>query len=114
MRFKLVENIFMEANKKLTSEIILQVLQDTFHTDTAKAAFRDFILPDGSFVSTGSKKNSHAFAAMLLEERLEELGYNVNALQRTRVANIEIGKLRPGTFRKVTGEELEELYRLVE
>lgn len=44
----------------------------------------------------------------------KELGYNVNALQRTRVANIEIGKLRPGTFRKVTGEELEELYRLVE
>lgn len=43
-----------------------------------------------------------------------ELGYKVNALQRTRVANIEIGKLRPGTFRKVTGEELEELYRLVE
>lgn len=42
-----------------------------------------------------------------------ELGYKVNALQRTRVANIEIGKLRPGTFRKVTGEELDELYRLV-
>ena len=41
-----------------------------------------------------------------------ELGYKVNALQRTRVANIELGKLRPGTFRKVTGEELEELYRL--
>lgn len=43
-----------------------------------------------------------------------ELGYKVNALQRTRVANIELGKLRPGTFRKVTGEELEELYSLVE
>lgn len=41
-----------------------------------------------------------------------ELGYKVNALQRTRVANIELGKLRPGTFRRVTGEELEELYRL--
>lgn len=43
-----------------------------------------------------------------------ELGYKVNALQRTRVANIELGKLRPGTFRRVTGEELEELYRLTE
>ncbi len=41
-----------------------------------------------------------------------ELGYKVNALQRTRVANIELGKLRPGTFRRVNGEELEELYRL--
>lgn len=43
-----------------------------------------------------------------------ELGYKVNALQRTRVANIELGKLRPGTFRRVNGEELEELYRLTE
>lgn len=43
-----------------------------------------------------------------------ELGYKVDALQRTRVANIEIGKLRPGTFRRVTGEELEELYSIIE
>lgn len=43
----------------------------------------------------------------------KELGYNVNALQRIRVANIELGKLRPGTFRRVTGRELEELYKSV-
>lgn len=42
-----------------------------------------------------------------------ELGYKVNALQRTRVANIELGKLRPGTFRRITGDELKELYDLV-
>lgn len=43
----------------------------------------------------------------------QELGYKVNALQRNRVANIELGKLRPGTFRKLTREELEELYNIV-
>lgn len=43
----------------------------------------------------------------------QELGYKVNALQRTRVANIELGKLRPGTFRKLTKEELADLYRIV-
>ncbi len=43
-----------------------------------------------------------------------ELGYKVNALQRTRVANIELGKLRPGTFRRIAGEELEELYAIVD
>ena len=42
-----------------------------------------------------------------------ELGYKVNALQRTRVANIELGKLRPGTFRRLTREEERELYRIV-
>lgn len=43
----------------------------------------------------------------------KELGYNVRALQRLRVANIELGKLRPGTFRKLTKDELEELYDIV-
>ena len=42
-----------------------------------------------------------------------ELGYNVNALQRTRVANIELGKLRPGTYRRLSREEERELYRIV-
>ena len=31
----------------------------------------------------------------------QELGYRVNALQRIRVANITLGKLKPGTFRRV-------------
>ena len=43
----------------------------------------------------------------------QELGYKVNALQRIRVANITLGKLRPGTFRRVSGEELQELYRMI-
>ena len=43
----------------------------------------------------------------------KELGYNVNALQRIRVANIELGKLRPGTFRRLTKEELSGLYEIV-
>ena len=44
----------------------------------------------------------------------EALELRVNVLQRVRVANIKIGKLRPGTFRRITGDELEELYSLVE
>ena len=44
----------------------------------------------------------------------EELGLNVNVLQRVRVANISLGKLRPGTFRRVYGDELIELYQSVE
>ena len=40
----------------------------------------------------------------------QELGHKVFALQRVRIANITLGKLRPGTFRRVTGAELEELY----
>lgn len=44
----------------------------------------------------------------------QELGYRVNSLQRIRVANITLGKLRPGTFRRVSGEELQQLYRMTD
>ena len=43
----------------------------------------------------------------------ETLGYKVNGLMRTRVANINLGKLKVGTFRRITGDELKELYRIV-
>lgn len=43
----------------------------------------------------------------------QELGYKVNALQRIRVANVTSGKLRPGTFRRVSGEELQTLYEMI-
>ena len=43
----------------------------------------------------------------------KELGYNVSALQRTRVANIELGKLRPGTYRRLSVEELKGLYAVL-
>lgn len=42
----------------------------------------------------------------------KELGYSVMQLKRERVMNIKLGKLTPGGYRKVTGEELERLYQL--
>ena len=43
----------------------------------------------------------------------KEVGFKVQALQRVRVANITLGKLRPGTFRRLTKEELQELYQII-
>ncbi len=42
----------------------------------------------------------------------QTLGYEVKQLKRERVMNIRLGKLTPGSYRKVTGEELERLYQL--
>lgn len=42
----------------------------------------------------------------------KELGYQVTQLKRMRIMNIKIEKIQPGKYREVTGEELEELYRL--
>lgn len=40
----------------------------------------------------------------------EALGYHVRDLVRTRIMNIELGTLKEGEYRKVTDEELDELY----
>ena len=43
----------------------------------------------------------------------KELGYQVKQLRRIRIANIELGKLKPGEYRRLTGAELEVLYSKV-
>lgn len=43
----------------------------------------------------------------------EYFGYRVTALNRIRIMNIELGGLKPGTYRVVAGAELRELKRLI-
>ena len=43
----------------------------------------------------------------------KELGYQVKQLRRVRIANIELGKLKPREYRRVTDQELEMLYSKV-
>lgn len=44
----------------------------------------------------------------------EALGYKVVRLVRVRVMNIELGDLKPGTYRELDGQELKELYEEAE
>ncbi|MGN0306529.1 MAG: 23S rRNA pseudouridine synthase F, partial [Lachnospiraceae bacterium] len=41
----------------------------------------------------------------------EVLGYEIISLKRIRVANITLGKLKPGEYRRLEGEELAQLYQ---
>ena len=41
----------------------------------------------------------------------EACGYKVRTLKRVRVMNVELGDLKPGKWREVTGPELEQLYK---
>lgn len=43
----------------------------------------------------------------------EALGYRVTKLKRTRVMNIELGDLKPGEYRKLTDDELNDLYEMI-
>ncbi len=40
------------------------------------------------------------------------LGYKVESLMRVRVMNVELGNLKPGEYRRITGDELSKLYWL--
>lgn len=42
----------------------------------------------------------------------KELGYEVHSLKRVRVANIELGRLKPGEYREIAGKELAKLYEI--
>ena len=44
----------------------------------------------------------------------ETLGYQVTRLVRVRIMNIELGGLKPGAVRKLTEQELKELYERIE
>lgn len=41
----------------------------------------------------------------------KKFGYCVLSLKRVRVMNIELGEMKPGSYREITGGELKELYR---
>lgn len=41
----------------------------------------------------------------------KECGYHVKSLKRVRVMNILLESMKPGDYREVTGDELEELYK---
>lgn len=43
----------------------------------------------------------------------EYFGFRVVTLQRVRVMNIKLGKLKVGTWRKVTEKEIQDLYKLI-
>lgn len=43
----------------------------------------------------------------------EYFGFRVVTLQRVRIMNIKLGKLKVGTWRKVTEQELKDIYKLI-
>ena len=44
----------------------------------------------------------------------EALGYQVTKLKRVRILNILLEDLQPGEYRKIEGDQLEQLYRLTQ
>ncbi len=67
---------------------------------------------------TPHKSNEKRFSIVLTEGKKHQirrmcaaLGYQIVSLKRVRIMNIEVGKLKPNQFRKITGDELKEFLK---
>lgn len=65
-------------------------------------------------VITTNKRNDKRFNIVLTEGKKHQirrmcaaLGYQVQSLKRVRIANVELGKLKPNQYRKISGDELQ-------
>ena len=61
-------------------------------------------------------KNAKRFTITLTEGKKHQirrmcaaLGYQVQTLKRVRIINVKLGKLKPNQYRKIVGEELQQL-----
>ncbi|MDE7198121.1 MAG: pseudouridine synthase [Lachnospiraceae bacterium] len=99
------------------------VKSDKAWTDTAIANMRDGVYLEALGQTTRPchiEKMGDKTLRMTLTQGLnrqirrmcEAQGYRVRSLKRTRVINIELGKLEPGEYRELTGEERTQLYRI--
>lgn len=68
----------------------------------------------------GKNPNSKTFRIILTEGKKHQirrmcaaLGYQVTDLKRVRIANIELGKLKPNQYRTLKGKELTEFLKLL-
>lgn len=68
--------------------------------------------------ATATKEDDRRFRLVLTEGKKHQvrrmcaaLGYQVQSLKRVRILNIELGKLKPNQYRKITGTELKEFLK---
>ena len=112
----------MRGSKKHEKEYLVRLNKEVKEEDIQK-------LQEGIFIRELNRstrpcritKISKVGVNMILTEGLNRqirrmwkaVGYEVLALKRTRVCNIHLGKLSPGSYRVLEGNELEDLYETV-
>jgi len=88
--------------------------------DRALRALRDGVrLEDGMSAPARARRLApdtleitiHEGRKRQVKRMLEAVGHRVSKLQRVRFGSLELGDLRPGTFRRLTAAEVEELSR---
>jgi 23S rRNA pseudouridine2604 synthase len=101
----------VKVNKAITQDFISKMSQGIFLKELGQTTRECKIIPTGKY-------SFHIIITQGLNRQIRRmchaLGYEVKSLCRIRVLNIQLGSLKPGQVRPVTGEELQELYRITE
>ncbi len=77
-----------------------------YHTKRTKAVANERSQKKFSLTLTEGKKHQ-------IRRMCAALGYQVQNLKRIRIANIELGDLKPNQFRKINGEELKQFLKIL-
>ncbi len=115
-----IVNEILRAENHHEKEYVVQVDQPITEDFLSEMASGVEILDTITNPCRVEKISSHVFK-IILEQGLNRqirrmcsaLGYNVQRLQRIRIMNINIGKLKVGDWRDLTQKELDELFTLL-
>ncbi len=99
----------VKVNKKLTKEFVKGMSEGVPILDTVTRPCVITPESDNSFRIVLTQGLNRQIRRMC-----EHFGYHVVSLKRVRVMNIKLGRLKTGTYRNVTSQEIEELKRLLE
>lgn len=105
----------VRVNKPVTEEFIRKMSEGVHIVDKEKKL--DAVTRPCKVEQTGKYKFRIILTQGLnrqIRRMSEALGYRVEELTRVRIMNIELGNLRSGEYRKLTDQELNELYKLIE
>lgn len=99
----------VKVNKKLTKEFVKGMSEGVPILDTVTRPCTITPINETSFQIVLTQGLNRQIRRMC-----EYFGYHVVSLKRIRVMNIQLGRLKMGTYRNVTSQELEELKHLLE
>ncbi|NLJ96512.1 MAG: 23S rRNA pseudouridine(2604) synthase RluF [Clostridiales bacterium] len=97
------------VNKEITKEFITQMSEGVPILDTVTKPCQVFPMGKNTFriiLTQGLNRQ--------IRRMCEYLGYKVTKLVRIRIMNINLGRLKTGTWRNVTDKELAELNQLID
>jgi 23S rRNA pseudouridine2604 synthase len=99
----------VKVNKEITQDFLQKMSQGVTIKELGQTTRECKILPTGkySFHITLTQGMNRQIRRMC-----SSLGYEVKSLCRIRVLNIQLGSLKPGQIRPITGEERKLLYQM--